>query len=90
VVANVQYSMSPGTIRASEAGSRLEWSVTANGPFTVEVTGPGVSSSAPTGGQTVCSPGSSCGVGTHYFTIVAKDSDGRQVGAGTAKLIVRD
>jgi hypothetical protein len=90
VVANVQYSMSPGTIRASETGSRFEWSVSANGPVTVEVTGPGVSSSAPTGGQTVCSPGSSCGVGTHYFTIVVKDGDGRQVGAGTAKLIVRD
>jgi hypothetical protein len=49
-----------------------------------------VSSSSPSGSVTVCNPGSSCGVGTHYFSIVAKDQSGRQVGAGTAKLIVRD
>ncbi len=90
IIANVQYSMSPGTIRAADGGSTFSWTVTANGPITVEVTGPGVSSSSASGSTTVCNPGSSCGVGTHYFSIVAKDSDGRQVGAGTAKLIIRD
>ena len=90
MIANVNPSMSPGTIRVTEGGSTFTWTVTANGPITVEVTGPGVSSSSTSGSITVCNPGSSCGVGTHYFSIVAKDSDGRQVGAGTAKLIVRD
>lgn len=90
IIANVTYGMSKGTIYENDPGSTFTWNVTANGPVTVEVTGPGVSSSSASGSVTVCNPGSSCGIGTHYFSIVAKDDSGRQVGAGTAKLIVRD
>jgi hypothetical protein len=86
--------MSPGTVKIGtpegNAGAFFSWSVSANGPVTVSVTGPGVSASDISGGQTVCAPAQSCGVGTHYFSIVVRDSDGRQVGAGTAKLIIRD
>jgi hypothetical protein len=90
VSADVSFSMTPGTIRKLDAGAIFEWSVTATGPVNVSVTGPGVSSGNASGSVTVCSPGTSCGVGTHYFTIVVKDSEGRQVRAATAKLIVRD
>jgi hypothetical protein len=83
--------MAPGTIDINSSnGSVFTWSVTANGPISVAVTGPGVSSGDSNGSVTVCGPPTSCGLGTHYFSIVAKDADGRQVGAGTAKLIIRD
>ncbi len=92
IVANVQYQMKPGNVKigkpSGDAGSFFSWSVSANGPVTVSVTGPGVSSGDTSGGLTVCAPAETCGVGTHYFSIVVKDLDGRQVGAGTAKLVI--
>jgi hypothetical protein len=91
IVAHVQSTMSPGTIREGEGPAQFSWSVSAAGPVTVTVTGPGVSSNELSSSVSVCGPSSSCAEpNTYYFTIVVKDSDGRQVGAGTAKLIVRD
>jgi hypothetical protein len=94
IIANVVPDMSPGTIGWDDPpvgagpGALFSWTINANGPVEVSVTGPGVSSSDLNGSIAVCG-GTSCGIGTHYFSIVVKDSNGRQVGAGTARLTIR-
>ena len=91
IIANVVPGMSPGTIRIGDSGgATFSWSVSANGPVNVSVTGPGVSSSELNGSATVCAPATACGEGTHYFSVVVKDNDGRQVGAATGRLTITD
>jgi hypothetical protein len=72
------------------------WSVTASGPVTVSMSGPGLSSSAASGDARLCpgnlggSGGTICttAAGVYSYTIVVKDSLGRTVRTQTLSLTV--